>query len=96
MPAKPSFSTRLLRPAATFLSTLNEYFLSLTVAFRPFYGTGKRWILNCGWICTIVLPLPYLRDLIDLQLTLSDEENGFAEGVHPNPNACWTAACTRL
>ena len=43
-----------------------------------------------------VLPSPYLRDLIDLQLTLSDEENGFAEGAHPNPNACWMAACTRL
>lgn len=52
MPAKQSFSTRLLRPAATFLSTLNEY-LSLTVAFHPFYGTGKRWIPNCGWICTM-------------------------------------------
>lgn len=36
MPAKQSFSTRLLRPAATFLSPLNEY-LSLTVVFRPFF-----------------------------------------------------------
>lgn len=32
-----------------------------------------------------VLPSPYLRDLIDLQLTLSDEENGFAEGGAPEP-----------
>ena len=29
-----------------------------------------------------VLPSP---DLIDLQLTLSDEENGFAEGGAPEP-----------
>lgn len=32
-----------------------------------------------------VLPSPYLRDLIDLQLTLSDEENGFAKGRAPEP-----------
>ena len=32
-----------------------------------------------------VLPSPYLRDLIDLQLTLSDEENGFAKGGAPEP-----------
>ena len=40
MPAKQSFSIRLLRPAATFLSPLNEY-LSLTVVFRPFLWDGK-------------------------------------------------------
>ena len=32
-----------------------------------------------------VLPSPYLRDLINLQLTLSGEENGFAEGGAPEP-----------
>ena len=32
-----------------------------------------------------VLPSPYLRDLIDLQLTLSDEENGCANGRAPEP-----------
>jgi hypothetical protein len=32
-----------------------------------------------------VLLSPYLRDLIDLQLAFSDEENGFAEGRAPEP-----------
>ena len=32
-----------------------------------------------------VLLSPYLRNLIELQLTLSDEENGFAEGRTPEP-----------
>lgn len=85
MPAKPSFSTRLLRPAATFLSTLNEYFLSLTVVFRPFLWDGKTIDTELRLDLHNVLPSPYLRDLIDLQLTLSDEENSFAEGGAPEP-----------
>ncbi|MFC2715267.1 hypothetical protein [Kingella denitrificans] len=84
MPAKQSFSTRLLRPAATFLSPLNEY-LSLKVVFRPFLWDGKTIDTELWLDLHNVLPSPYLRDLINLQLTLSDEENSFAEGGAPEP-----------
>lgn len=84
MPAKQSFSTRLLRPAATFLSPLNEY-LSLKVVFRPFLWDGKTMDTELWLDLHNVLPSPYLRDLINLQLTLSDEENSFAEGGAPEP-----------
>ena len=84
MPAKQSFSIRLLRSAATFLSPLNEY-LSLTVVFRPFLWDGKTMDTELRLDLHNVLPSPYLRDLIDLQLTLSDEENGFATGGAPEP-----------
>ena len=84
MPAKQSFSTRLLRHAATFLLPLNEY-LSLTVVFRPFLWDGKTMDTELWLDLHNVLPSPYLRDLINLQLTLSDEENSFAEGGAPEP-----------
>ena len=84
MPAKQSFSIRLLRPAATFLSPLDGY-LSLTVAFRPFLWDGEMMDTELRLDLHNVLLSPYLRDLIDLQLTLSDEENGFAEGGAPEP-----------
>lgn len=84
MPAKQSFSTRLLCPAATFLSPLNEY-LSLKVVFHPFLWDGKTIDTELWLDLHNVLPSPYSRDLIDLQLTLSDEENGFAEGGAPEP-----------
>ena len=84
MPAKQSFSTRLLRPAATFLLPLNEY-LSLKVVFRPFLWDGKTIDTELRLDLHNVLSSPYLRDLINLQLTLSDEENGFAKGGAPEP-----------
>ena len=84
MPAKQSFSIRLLRPAATFLLPLNEY-LSLKVVSRPFLWDGKTIDTELWLDLHNVLPSPYLRDLINLQLTLSDEENSFAEGGAPEP-----------
>lgn len=84
MPAKQSFSTRLLRPAAAFLSPLDEY-LRLTVVFHPSLWDGKTMDTELWLDLHNVLLSLYLRNLIDLQLTLSDEENGFAEGRTPEP-----------
>ena len=51
----------------------------------PLLWNGKTMDTELRLDLHNVLPSPYLRDLIDLQLTLSDEENGFAEGGAPEP-----------
>ena len=55
------------------------------MAFRPFLWDEEMMDTELRLDLHNVLLSPYLRNLIDLQLTLSDEENGFAEGGAPEP-----------
>ncbi|GAA8967176.1 hypothetical protein HpSP79_14000 [Helicobacter pylori] len=58
--------------------------MRLTVVFPPFLWDEEMMDTELWLDLHNVLLSPYLRDLIDLQLTLSGEKNGFAEGA-PEP-----------
>ena len=55
------------------------------MVFHPFLWDEEMMDTELWLDLHNVLPSPYLRDLIDLQLTLSGEKNGFAEGGAPEP-----------